>query len=327
MALGDAVVMVDAEQTMRDRIYLAGFLVGSGLLLYASRSLLTKSALVTWGLTFAGTTAAATLGLALYRVHLELRASQHELARKEAELNFALEVQQALFPRQFPVDGGLEFAAVCVPARGISGDYYDVLPLTDGRLVFTVADISGKGISAAILMSNLQAVLHTLAEAGYSVGEVCSQLNRHLHRLTGDNSWFATCFYAEWDRAERTLHYVNAGHPWPIVRGSLRGQPLDQGGPPLGAFLTSQFDVGKVLVQPGDLIVLYSDGITEAATPEGEEFGASRLEALIEARSTRPLVEIQQQVLKAVRDWAGQELADDLTLLVVRATGPLREGI
>ena len=77
------------------------------------------------------------------------------------------------------------------------------------------------------------------------------QLNRHLHRLTGDNSWFATCFYGEWDRAERTLHYVNAGHPWPIVRGSLRGQPLDQGGPPLGAFLTSQFDVGKVLVQPG----------------------------------------------------------------------------
>src|SRR5256885_9121114 len=187
--------MVQAEQTMRDRIYLAGFLLGSGLLLYAGRSLLTKSALVTWGLTFAGTTAAATLGLALYRVQLELRASQHELARKEAELNFALEVQQALFPRQFPVDGGLEFAAVCVPARGISGDYYDVLPLNDGRLVFTVADISGKGISAAILMSNLQAVLHTLAGANYSAGEGGPHPNPHPSHLTGARSWFATCSY------------------------------------------------------------------------------------------------------------------------------------
>src|SRR2546428_8239664 len=100
--------MVDAEQTMRDRIFLAAFLLGSGLLLYAGRSLLTKSALVTWGLTFAGTTAAATLGLALYRVQLELRASQHDLARKEAGLSFALEDEQPLFPRQFPVVGGLE---------------------------------------------------------------------------------------------------------------------------------------------------------------------------------------------------------------------------
>src|SRR5437879_10724581 len=203
--------MVAAEQTMRDRIFLAGFLLGSGMLLYASRSLLTKSALVTWGLTFAGTTAAATLGLALYRVQLELRASQHELARKEAEINFALQVQQALFPRQFPADGGLEFAAVCVPARGISGDYYDVLSLPGGRLVFVLADISGKGISAAILMSNLQAVLHTVAEAGLRAGEVWAQLNRHLCRVT-DAGRFATLFYAEGNPGEQSLHYVTPGH-------------------------------------------------------------------------------------------------------------------
>src|SRR5881296_2308693 len=143
---------------MRDRIYLVSFLLIAGVLLFLGRDLLQASVLVTWGLVFGGTTAVAILLVFSYRLRMELQASRHELARKEAELNFALEVQRALFPQQFPVDSGLEFAAVCVPARGISGDYYDVLPLTDGRLVFTVADISGKGISAAILMSNLQAV-------------------------------------------------------------------------------------------------------------------------------------------------------------------------
>ena len=177
--------LIQTVAGMRDKIYLSTFLFGAGLLLYVGRDLLEKSAVVTWGLTFGGTTAAAVLGLALYRVQFELRASRHELARKEAELNFALEVQQALFPRRFPPpDTGLEFAAVCVPARGISGDYYDVMQLGTSRVVFAIADISGKGISAAILMSGLQAVSRTLAEAGLSPAEVCSRLNLYLYRIT-----------------------------------------------------------------------------------------------------------------------------------------------
>jgi sigma-B regulation protein RsbU (phosphoserine phosphatase) len=171
--------------------------------------------------------------MSLYRVQLELRASRHELARKEAELNFAREVQQALFPRQFPVNCGLEFAAICVPARGISGDYYDVMELSDGRVVFAIADISGKGISAAILMSNLHAVLRTLAEAGHSPAEVCSQLNCHLYKVT-EATRFATFFYAEWDRGERCLRYVNAGHNPPILRGAAGSRQLEAGSPPLG---------------------------------------------------------------------------------------------
>src|SRR5690242_2217655 len=109
---------------MRDKIYLIGFLLGAGLLLYVGRDLLQQSAILTLLLTFSGVTAAGVLGMALYRVQHDLLASRRELARREAELNFALEVQQALFPRQFPADGGLEFSAICVPARGISGDYY-----------------------------------------------------------------------------------------------------------------------------------------------------------------------------------------------------------
>src|SRR5581483_9530346 len=166
-------------RTMRNRIYFAGFLVAAGLLLYFGRNLIGRSALVAWSLAFAGTTAVAVLGMALYRVQHELRASRHELARKEAELNFALEVQRALFPKKFPADGGLEFSGVCVPASGISGDYFDVIQVSGGRIAFVLADISGKGISAAILMSNSHAVLRMLAHAGHPPREVCGQLNHH----------------------------------------------------------------------------------------------------------------------------------------------------
>jgi sigma-B regulation protein RsbU (phosphoserine phosphatase) len=304
---------------MRDKLYLFGFLIGSALLLYVGRGLLARSVILTLVLTFAGTTAAGILGMALYRVQDALRASQRELARKEAELNFALEVQQSLFPREFPADGGLEFSAVCVPASGISGDYYDVVELPDGRVIFAIADISGKGISAAILMSNLQAVLRIIAGAGHSPGEVCAQLNRHLYHVT-DSNRFATIFYVEWNRSQRLLTYVNAGHPIPILFGSKCGQILQDGGPPLGLFLGTDFGVGKVGLVPGDVIVLYSDGITEAGVRQGEEFGESRLKAVVSAHGHKPLAEIQSEVLAAVRRWSGHEPEDDMTLLIARAT-------
>jgi sigma-B regulation protein RsbU (phosphoserine phosphatase) len=309
---------------MRDRIYLVVFLVGAGLLLYAGRGFIAMSAYATFGLTFAGTTAAAILGMVLYRVQLELRASRHELARKEAELNFALEVQQALFPKQFPADGGLEFSAVCVPAAGIGGDYYDVLQRPDGCLAFVVADITGKGISAAILMSNVHAVLRTLYDAGQPAGELCSQLNRHLHRITGGIK-FATAFYAEWSEPNRCLTYVNAGHPAPILVGSFADDLLQAGGPPLGIFPDTEFQTGRVILQPGDMIVLYSDGITDAGEHSGRAFGEARLAATVKHHCKKTLDEIQQHVLKAVRDWSGNEADDDMTLLLVRATRSQKE--
>jgi phosphoserine phosphatase RsbU/P len=302
---------------MRDRMYLGIFLLGAGALLYAGRDLLARSTLVTWGLTFAGTTAAAVLGMTLYRVQLELRASRHELARQEAELNFASEVQQALFPRHFPADQGLEFAGVCVPARGISGDYYDVIPLQDGRLAFVIADISGKGISAAILMSNLHAVLRTLAQAAWPPRDIFLQLNRHLSQIS-DNSRFATMFYAEWSRAERRLNYINAGHNAPILSCGRDAHRLDQGGLPLGIIPEAVYQVGTVELQPGNLIALYSDGITEAMDRSEEMFGEPRLREIVAAHCGRPLAEVQQRVLDSVREWAGAEPHDDMTLLLVR---------
>jgi sigma-B regulation protein RsbU (phosphoserine phosphatase) len=309
---------------MRDRIYLTVFLVGAGLLLYGGRGLIATSTYATFGLTFAGTTAAAVLGMVLYRVRLELQASRHELARKEAELNFALEVQQALFPKQFPADGGLEFSVVCVPARGVGGDYYDILHRPDGRLAFAIADISGKGIPAAILMSNVHAILRTLHDAGPPVGELCSQANRHLHRVTEGTS-FATAFYAEWNEQEHCLTYVNAGHPAPILLGSCAGQQLDAGGPPLGIFPAMEFQVGRQVLAPHDMIVLYSDGITEAGERPEREFGAARLEATLKQHSDKPLDEIRRHVLEAVRDWSRDEADDDMTLLLVRVAEAPKE--
>lgn len=305
---------------MRDKVYLAGFLLGAGVLLYLGRGFLAQSALLTWGLTFAGTTAAGILGMALYQVQDQLRASRRELARKEAELSFAREVQRALFPRQFPVDSGLEFAAICVPAAGISGDYYDVLEPSDGRLVFAVADVSGKGLSAAILMSNVHAGLRILVEGGHPPAELCSQLNRHLCRFT-ESQRFATLFYGEWDRASHRLTYVNAGHTTPILAGCSHGcQRLDSGGIPIGLFPDSHFSAGNVTLSPGDLVVLYSDGITEAGIGGVEPFGESRLESLIATHRHRPLADIQQTVLDAVRKWSGREPEDDMTLLLIRAS-------
>ncbi len=309
---------------MRDRIYLAVFMLVAGLLLYLGRDLLQGSAVVTWGLTFGGTTAAAILGMTLYRVQLELRASRHALARKEAELNFALEVQRALFPRQFPADGGLEFDAVCLPAQGISGDYYDVLRLPNGRVVFVIADVSGKGISAAILMSNVHAVLRIVAAEGRSPGEVCAQLNRHLCQVT-EAARFATFVYAEWEPQQRRLRYVNAGHNAPFLLSPGGCRRLESGGPPLGIFPESEFPAGEIGLQPADLLVFYSDGITEAGVSQGEQFGESRLEALLHAHYREPLTEIRQQVLNAARKWTGTELDDDMTLLLVRARETAKE--
>lgn len=309
----------------RDKIYLVAFLIGAGVLLFLGRGLVQGSALATWGLTFGTTTAVAVLLVTLYRVQLELKSSRRQLARKEAELSFALEVQRALFPRHLPENDGLEFAAVCIPARGISGDYYDVMQFPGGRLVFAIADISGKGISAAILMANVQALLRTLSETGIPPAEVCKRLNHHLHQVT-DESKFATFFYAEWNAAARQLSYVNAGHNSPVLLGSLCGRQLSEGGFPLGMFATCEFQTGQVTLQPGDILALFSDGLTEATSKSGEEFGDGRLHAEIERRSERTLTDIQSGVLEAVRNWAGDELDDDMTLLMVRAIAAKEEG-
>lgn len=274
-------------------------------------------------MTFGATTVVVVLGASLYRVRLDLEASRRQLALEEAEKNFALEVQLALFPRQMPNTGGLEFSGVCIPAHGIGGDYYDVIRLSDGRLIFAIADISGKGIPAAILMANLQASMRTLTQVSQSPGEVCARLNDHLHQVT-DASKYATFFYAEWMPCERRINYVNAGHLNPIVCGTYSGKRLDSGGFPLGLFPNRDFEVGEISLDPGDMIVLYSDGVTEAPSRTGEQFGEQRLQDVIDQNCEKSLDEIQSSILDAVHAWS-DEPEDDMTILIARATSQTKE--
>jgi phosphoserine phosphatase RsbU/P len=303
---------------VRDKLYLVGFLLLAGLLLFLGRHNVKESALLAQGLTFAASTAVGVLGLLLYRLQQQLQASRMELARKEAELAIAHEVQSALFPHHLPNGAGLEFSAICIPAGGISGDYYDALQLPDGRQVFAIADISGKGISAALIMANLQALLRVLATAGPDPSEVCRRLNDHLHQVT-DASKFATFFYAEWQPRNRRLTYVNAGHNAPLLLGNQTPRCLDRGGMPLGMFPNTDYQNGEITLKTGELLVLYSDGVTEAANRQKEEFGEARLESLVSNHCQKPLPEIQRIVLTAVQEWAANQLEDDLTLVLVRS--------
>jgi sigma-B regulation protein RsbU (phosphoserine phosphatase) len=302
----------------RDTFYLIGFLLIAGLLLFLGRNQLPQSVVVAWGLTFAGTSTVAVLLLALYRFRMALRQSRRELDRQEAELGFALKVQQALFPRNLPENQGLQFSASCVPARGVSGDYYDIFQLEDGRLIFAIADISGKGISAAILMASLQALLRAVVPSGSSPGDVCQRLNSHFHQIT-DSSRFATFFYAEWDQARRQISYVNAGHNPPFLFHDDGCQSLELGGLPLGVMPDSEYETGKAALESGDTIVLYSDGITEAGLAEDRPFGEKRLAEIVETNQSKALEDIQARVLGAVRSWLRNEPEDDMTLVLVRA--------
>ncbi|MBL8148958.1 MAG: PP2C family protein-serine/threonine phosphatase [Blastocatellia bacterium] len=303
----------------RDKLFLASILVGAALLFILGPRSIQSSVILKWGYAFGSTAIVVVLGTALYRLQMELQQSRLELARKEAEINFAKEVHQALFPKHLPTISGMEFSAVCIPARGISGDYYDVMQLPDGRLIFAIADISGKGISAAILVANLQAVLRVLAENCDSPAQLCARINHHLHHVT-DSARFATFFYAEWDQRKRQLRYVNAGHHSPILVGSKQGKKLQEGGLPLGIMPGYDFQVGEIDLETEDLLVLYSDGITEARSKQEEDFGEERLAKLVETNKEKSPREIQELILEAIRQWSGEDQEDDMTLLIVKAT-------
>ena len=303
---------------MRDRVYLLLFILIVGALLYLGRDAIRSSELMAWGLTFGGTTAIAILIVAMYRFRIQLEESRHELARKDAEIGFALKVQQALFPRSFPTGRGLDFAAVCIPARGISGDYYDAFFMPDGGLAFAIADVSGKGISAAILMANLQALLRAVSLQGTSPAQVCKMLNDHLCQVT-QASQFATLFYARWDPATRMLRYVNAGHNPPLLVNTAAIQLLTTGGMPLGMFPEAEYGTGETCLNVEDLIVLYSDGITEAGQSDGRDFGEERLTSLVKAIRGLSLLDIQARILASIRAWTSNEPEDDMTLVLVRA--------
>jgi len=247
---------------------------------------------------------------------------QKHRQRLENELSIAREVQNQLFPQRVPNVPGVEIEAICKAARTVSGDYYDFIQLSPTRIAIAIADISGKGISAALLMASLQAALRSQLLApgsdSMSTAELVSRLNVHLVRNTGDDR-FATFFVAVYDSSTRQLRYTNAGHlPSFCICGDSAFY-LDKGGMVLGVFEDYVYEEGTETVPPNAILVGYSDGLVEPENVYGEEFGITRLrDAAIRLGGSPPKV-VAQGMMQAAEEWAGSpEQADDMTVIVAR---------
>ena len=247
---------------------------------------------------------------------------QNQRQRLENEISIAREVQNQLFPSTLPSVPGVEIEAICRAARSVSGDYYDFIQLSPTHVAIAIADISGKGISAALLMASLQAALRSQAltkgSESLSTAELVARLNKHLVRNTGDDR-FATFFIAVYDSATRTLRYTNAGHLPSFLICNGASHLLDKGGMVLGVLEDYAYEQGVLEVAPDSLLIGYSDGLVEPENVYGEEFGIARLrEAAVRVQSAKPLM-VAESLMAAAEEWAGTpEQADDMTVIVTR---------
>jgi sigma-B regulation protein RsbU (phosphoserine phosphatase) len=245
----------------------------------------------------------------------------HELAaqfrRQEQERAEAHAIQQGLLPKMIPQQPGYEIAVAWQPAQSVGGDYYDVLAFDDGALGLCIADVAGKGLPAALLMSNLQAAVRGLAAPSLAPGALCQRLNSLVCHNTG-NDRFITFFYAELDGPSRSLRYTNAGHNPPIVlhRDGSHDR-LHEGGGVLGIFPQQAFSTGSTRLAAGDRVVLFTDGVTEAYDADGEEFGEARLLELLREHQSIPPSTLQEKILGAAGAFSRGHWHDDATLLVL----------
>ena len=252
----------------------------------------------------------------IMRAQIQLgRARRAERRVEEEEHTQAREIQQALLPKKIPQVRGCEISAAWRPARHVGGDYFDVTELSEGRLALCIADVMGKGVPAALLMSNLQAAIKAIEPA--EPRELCDRLNRLVFSLTGPGR-LISLFYAVLEMKRKTLAYSNAGQNAPILaRGDGSFLRLTDGGAPLGAVEDWAFEQGEVALAAGDRILLFTDGISEARGTDGEEFGDDRLLALVRKNRALSAAEIQQKVQDAVGWSSGRKFDDDATLLVL----------
>jgi len=261
---------------------------------------------------------------------------QRQRQKLENELSIAHEVQQQLFPHSLPNLEGIEIEAICRPARVVSGDYYDFIRISPTRLAIALADISGKGISAALLMANVQAALRSdvlryrTGQAGMQreeidTSEIVSHLNLHLFRNTSDER-YATVFFGVYDSETRQLHYTNAGHLPPIYIGGGKARRLETGGMVVGLFNDVPFQQGAVEIEHGGVLVAYSDGLIEPENVYGEEFGTTRLIDVATRNKHASSHVIAESMMQAAEDWSGSpEQADDMTVIVMRFSDPSEE--
>ena len=243
-----------------------------------------------------------------------------EKARIEQELRIASQIQQALLPLGRKRGGFFDAMGASIPCRAIGGDFFEYLDLADGRFGFALGDVAGKGPPAAILTAVLQGIFVAQSFASASPSETLARINLALiHRSL--ESRFATAFFGVLD-AQGTLTYCNAGHNAPMLVGRSGMRRLEEGGLILGMFEDVTYEQGSVQLDPGDTIVVFSDGVSEALSADNEEFGEPRLQRLVENNLSAGPQEMLEELLEAVRDFTtGAVQNDDVTALVVRYAG------
>jgi phosphoserine phosphatase RsbU/P len=259
-----------------------------------------------------------------------LMQESQERLRLQSELDIAREVQRQLFPQTVPKVPGLDLYGVCKAARSVSGDYYDFLQLDENRVGLVLGDVSGKGISAALLMAAIQSALRaqfyngsgngqnsTLAQL--STARVVDRLNRQIYANTPLEK-YVTFFFAVYDARTRNLSYTNAGHLAPILFRDGKIERLRIGGTVVGLFPSPTYEVGEIRLEPHDVLLAYTDGITEPENTYGEEFGESRLLDVTRGMLTSSPEVLVTEIYRTVNEWTGSpELQDDMTMLLARA--------
>ncbi|MCX5801868.1 MAG: PP2C family protein-serine/threonine phosphatase [Candidatus Eisenbacteria bacterium] len=248
-----------------------------------------------------------------------LSEEEQALRRMQEEVRLALEIQIGLLPKASPQVPGYDIAGVSIPAQVVGGDYFDFVPIHETKLAVSLGDISGKGLPAALLMANLQATIRAQTLLRLSPKD-CMQRSNSLMFQSTDSRKFATLFYGVLDAERHELCYSNAGHEWPFLFGTAKDPArLEVGGMVLSCMENSQYDEAVVPINPGDLLVIFSDGVTEAANESWEEFGEQGLAAVIRENLSETSRGLIEKIVTAVKRHAGNlPQTDDITLVVIR---------
>ena len=241
--------------------------------------------------------------------------------RLEREIQIARQIQLNLLPSNLPTVKGYDFSASSNPSEDVGGDYYDIFVLEDGRVAFALGDVSGKGVPAALLMSNLQAALQVQITENIALEEVAKKLNRLIHK-NSTSEMFITCFLGILTPKTGSFSYVNAGHDVPVLLNDKNDYTLDTGGLMFGALPEADYRSETIQLSEGDVLVLYSDGLTEAMDENETEFGRKRILNSIQDCRDKKASEILERIKSDVLEFSGTERStmDDQTLLVLKVS-------
>ena len=250
--------------------------------------------------------------------HARLLQKEQELFKLEEEYRMAKEIQLNILPKQIPAIEGYDIFAINIPAKEVGGDYYDFIKLTGNRIAFCLGDITGKGLAAAMLMANLQATLRGQALTQNNVCDNIKNSNVLLFNSTAENR-FATLFYGELDFVNHTITYCNAGHDAPVSLFKNNITRLTEGGLLMGCFDFAEYEQKDKQIQPGELLLIFSDGVTEAMNDNHQEFGEEKLISIVKSNQNLKVKELIEKIVAEVRVHSSKvEQSDDITLLAIK---------